>query len=671
VSGPATPTPDRSLRGAGERRAPSPGRVFAVGLLLSVLLGVASRRPALRRERRLFEEEAAQRGNHIARELVTPLEAALSVAVMFEASGEVTAAEFATFAARTMRRHDSIAAIAWAPRVVAADRQAFVARQRRRMPEFRLLEPGPGGTIAKAQPRDEHLPVLFLEPHNPDVLGLDIAFDERRRRWIGEALVEPDLYVTPRYDLPFQRGRSIDAVAAYAPVFAIGGRARPANERGAHLRGIALTLFRIDRTIDSILERYPIAGMDLVLREEQPAEGTGLLFSSTGAFISARKSHGHVSTTARAANRRWVVELHGQGPLSSSVPFLVFGLGLMLSAMAAAGAWFLGRWRALHRAARLGQYVLTDKLGEGGMGAVYRARHELLRRPTAVKVIRDDYTHNEKAIARFEREVHAASELRHPNSIVVYDYGRTPDGTLYYAMELVPGYDLRLLVRRHGPLPPARVIHIARQICGALTEAHDHGLVHRDMKPANVMLCIQGTIHDFVKVLDFGLVLVRGAERELNEDTKMIGTPHFMAPEQFGEPSAVGPETDSYALGCVMHYLLTGKDLFERPTGYAVCLAHKNDRPLPMKMRTRRSIPEALEAIVMTCLSKAPADRPLARELDAMLTACEVPDTWGEMEAAAWWAQHPMVDEAPTSVRVSTRVLAVDFRGRDAVTRSD
>ncbi len=273
---------------------------------------------------------------------------------------------------------------------------------------------------------------------------------------------------------------------------------------------------------------------------------------------------------------------------------------------------------AVAKAVQLGQYVVHEKLGEGGMGTVYRASHAMLRRPTAVKVIPPDRAGSTTA-TRFEREVLAASRLTHPNNIAIYDFGRTRGGVFYYAMELLDGVDLARLVEREGPQSSTRTKHILRQIAAALGEAHEAGLVHRDVKPANVMLCTRGGVHDFVKVLDFGLVKdVSSSDAKITHERAITGTPLYMAPESILAPETVGPAADVYGVGCVAHFLLTGRPPFEGHNLVEICAAHVHEAARPPSTFTADISPE-LDALVLRCLAKSPEARPTSRELEALL----------------------------------------------------
>ncbi|MCZ6792105.1 MAG: serine/threonine-protein kinase [Planctomycetota bacterium] len=298
-----------------------------------------------------------------------------------------------------------------------------------------------------------------------------------------------------------------------------------------------------------------------------------------------------------------------------------------------------GLQRQVRRARQLGQYQLERKVGQGGMGEVYRARHAMLRRPTAVKILRPELA-GEESIERFEREVQLTSQLTHPNTIAIYDYGRTPDGTFYYAMEYLEGLNLHQLVELDGPQPPERVIHILRQASASLVEAHENGIVHRDIKPGNIILCERGGFHDVAKVVDFGLVLHVDRSRDVTVevDDRVTGTPLSMSPESIRSPDRVDGRADIYAVGAVGYFLLTGKPLFESESFIEICSHQLTTAPVPPSERLGKPLPRDLEALVLRCLEKEPGERPSsARELLAALSTCADAGRWDEERAATWW----------------------------------
>ncbi len=312
----------------------------------------------------------------------------------------------------------------------------------------------------------------------------------------------------------------------------------------------------------------------------------------------------------------------------------------LLAATAAALGHALWLRRQVGKAYRLGAYVLERKIGEGGMANVYLARHALLRRPTAVKILRPERS-SEQFIARFEREVKLASQLTHPNTVEIYDYGRTGEGLFYYAMEYLEGVEMLELVR-DGPVPVGRAIYLLRQVCAGLAEAHAKGLVHRDIKLENLMICTHGGEFDVVKILDFGLVksITDPNTRDLTRTIKLLGTPLYMAPERFRSPGDVDARADIYSLGVVAFYLLTGKALFEAADDLELASRVLNDlAPRPSTL-TAQPIPIELDLLVTACLEKRREDRP-QRVTDLMeaFNALAVTWRWTQRDAADWWAR--------------------------------
>ena len=296
----------------------------------------------------------------------------------------------------------------------------------------------------------------------------------------------------------------------------------------------------------------------------------------------------------------------------------------------------------------LGQYVLEEKIGGGGMGEVWRARHRLLIRPAAIKLIRPQVSGDpELLLRRFEREARATAALKSPHTVQLYDFGATEDGRLYYVMELLDGLDLDTLVRQYGPLPAERVVHILRQVCSSLQDAHVNGLVHRDIKPANVVVSRAGTTFDFAKVLDFGLVKLDTARKAEDDAVKLStegstsGTPAFMAPEVVLGVADTDHRVDLYALGCVGYWLLTGKLIFEGRSVVEVMFHHAHTPPPRPSTRSELPIPAPLEDLIMECLEKDPARRPASAEaVSTRLDAVSLESAWTVERAERWWAMH-------------------------------
>jgi serine/threonine-protein kinase len=312
--------------------------------------------------------------------------------------------------------------------------------------------------------------------------------------------------------------------------------------------------------------------------------------------------------------------------------------------------------RERDEAQRVGNYELIEEVGQGGMARVYRARHRLLKRPTAVKII-ELAVANDEMLARFDREVRLASQLMHPNTVEVFDYGRTADGQPFYAMEFLDGLTLQQIVDAHGPMPPERTVHVLRGIAGSLSEAHAMGLVHRDIKPANVMLCRRGGEYDVVKVLDFGLVKDTRSEptRDLTRALKVLGTPAYMAPERIEHAGSADLRSDLYALGAVGFFLLAGRQPFAADNDLALAyqVVHAHPPDLVALVPALGATPAALELarVVVACLAKDPAQRPQqATALIDLLDRLALQIPWAPAGARAWWDEHDAARPAPASV---------------------
>jgi serine/threonine-protein kinase len=325
--------------------------------------------------------------------------------------------------------------------------------------------------------------------------------------------------------------------------------------------------------------------------------------------------------------------------------------------------------RKLHEAQELGSYQLVERLGEGGMGEVWRAEHRLLARNAAIKLVRPEVlgaksdAEAQVILRRFEREAQATAALSSPHTIQVFDFGITNEGTFYYVMELLAGRDLESLIREFGPLPANRATYILRQVCHSLADAHARGLVHRDVKPANIYVCRMGLEYDFAKVLDFGLVKVK--ERSHNGDTlttinqSTTGTPAYMAPEAIIGEGDVDRRADVYALGCVAYFLLTGELVFQADTSMKMLMQHVQAEPIPPSQRTELHVPRELDDLVMACLQKDPKKRPQnAGELFRMVCHCRAHDDWTPDHAEQWWKAHLPELTGPLEVSTSRQPTA-------------
>jgi serine/threonine-protein kinase len=325
----------------------------------------------------------------------------------------------------------------------------------------------------------------------------------------------------------------------------------------------------------------------------------------------------------------------------------VFVRGALVLACVAAGLLFARVVRDLERQAadarRLRNYRLVERLGQGGMGEVWRAEHHLLPRPAAIKFIRPEafgtLQEQEATVQRFLEEARATVGLSSPHTIEIYDFGVTADGTLCYVMEYLEGVDLDTLVQRHGPLPPARVVYLLRQACISLAEAHAQDFVHRDIKPANLYVCRKGLHHDFVKVLDFGIATrTRAGKTDAGDSFEIVGTPSYLAPETLrGRCDA---RSDLYALGCVAYFLLTGHTVFSGETVTELVTHHVRTRPIAPSQRLGRQLPRDLELVVLRCLAKNPDDRfSSVSEFSQALARCDVGPIWTPGQAMTWWRE--------------------------------
>ena len=338
-------------------------------------------------------------------------------------------------------------------------------------------------------------------------------------------------------------------------------------------------------------------------------------------------------------------------PTAAQLVFLHFPNYVAVGIAYFASRYLFALGRTASKARRLGAYELVDRIGRGGMGEVWKATHALLKRPAAVKLIRPErlggssYEDANTMLRRFEREAQATALLSSPHTVTLYDYGTSDDGTFYYVMELLDGFDLETLVERFGPQESSRVASILFQMATSLADAHEHGLIHRDVKPANVFVSRQGIELDFVKVLDFGLVKSTNNEG-ITDATKLTiegiasGTPAYMAPEiGLGEHDVDG-KVDVYAMGCVAYWLLTGHVLFDATSPMKMVMRHIQDPPVPPSQLSELPIDPDLEALVMSCLAKSPADRPSARGVAMALCTSGYHTTWGPPQAYAWWSRY-------------------------------
>ena len=372
----------------------------------------------------------------------------------------------------------------------------------------------------------------------------------------------------------------------------------------------------------------------------------------------------------------WLAHLRGEPVMSAWNTILVFMPNYACAIVATLSATAIHRLgRDIRRAKEMGRYQLTELLGHGGMGEVWRAQHRMLARSVAIKLIRPEVlgastpSESKLMMTRFEREARATAALSSPHTIRIFDFGTTDAGVFYYVMELLAGRDLESLVREFGPVPADRALYLLRQVCHSLADAHARGLVHRDIKPANIYTCRMGLEYDFVKVLDFGLV--KFADRTAMQQTLMTaahtttGTPAYMAPELILGEADIDRRADVYALGCVAYYLLTGQLVFEADTPMKMFLHHVQTKPVPPSQRVELRIPPELDQLVLACLEKDPNKRPQdASQLFDLARDCRTCEQWTSDRARLWWEQHLLELTGPLTLHepetpVTDRALVI------------
>jgi serine/threonine protein kinase/CHASE1-domain containing sensor protein len=664
-----------------------PAAIFLAGAGLSLVafLAISSRERAARRTE--FERRAAQIALAAQTSFDIPLEVLRSVPALFEASNEVDRSEFRAFVSGALGRYPWIYALEWIPRVPGHERAKYEALAAADgLTGYHFKQDASSGPPVRADERAEYFPLFYMEPPNAIALGLEETALALRKVALERARDLGETAVTERLKL-VQDDPAIVSVIAFHPVYRRGERPADMDSRRRSLRGFAAVVFRIRPVIENALRGTDLQAFDVALVDANASAAQALLYESRPGAWQADSTRAVSSEhAATVAGRRWAIRVTDRVDWvrGGQAGWPALAIGLLSSALAAAVTYAARSMRSLREkvqaARRLGQYTLVEKLGEGGMGTVYRAHHALLRRPTAIKLLHRRQG-NEVALARFEREVQLMSALTHPNTVVVYDYGHSPEGILYYAMEYIDGITLEELVGADGPQQPVRVVHLLEQTCAALSEAHAIGLVHRDIKPANVMLCDRGGIADFVKVLDFGLAK-QLAESEsnikLSQSATLLGTPHYMAPEAILGRAEVDARVDIYAVGAVAYYLLTGSLVFTGGTVLEVCTKHLSIPPEPPSDRLGKRLPAELEALVLRCLEKDPARRPasadeLARELRSLALG-----SWDADQARRYWQEHGrrIADKVRALRRTreparSDRTLEVDPLGRGTAATED
>ena len=588
---------------------------------------------------------------------VVPLEDVYQLVAVWTHAQPPTRAQFAALVRGALERTPDLYAFEWIPVVPAAQRKALeAAAQADGLLGFTLRDRTPAGRPVPAPERPFYMPIYYMEPPDPALLGLDLHTESVRHNWLERACRDSSLVLISTHALT----ERAEAGPVLVGMHAVHG---PAVDGGTPpCLGVITALWRVRTLVEGTLTDDERARYRLALFDLDARPGRQLLFESERGFYAELEKDTGLRARAFAtefpiADHKFrLIVVARPRPLSDSPARVVLVAGLaasaLLSLLLAALLSLRGVRQAVEASLRLGQYTLVHRLGRGGMGVVYEARHRMLARPVAIKFIRDA-DKGKNALRRFENEARATASLRSAHTICIYDYGRTPSGAFYYVMELLEGMDLDHLVRRHGPVPAARAIHLLRQTCSSLAEAHARGLVHRDIKPANLFSCQSGLERDFLKVLDFGLAKLNkalwGSEVAITQRGGAPGTPAFMPPEIFAGKEA-DARSDIYMLGCVAYWLLTGRLVFEGRDGLDVARKHAGTAPEPPSRRASRPIPPEVDALVLACLAKDPAARPqTARELERQLAQCARTleargEVWTETDAERFWAQPPAVD---------------------------
>lgn len=641
--------------------------ILLVGVVLAAGAALSLRVSAEAQERVRFERRAREVAAAMERALEPPTEALFSLAALFEAREAPDRREFDAFALALLRRNPAAYAFEWAPRVDDARREPFERAARREMgPLFSPWERGEGGKHRPARRGAPIFPVLYMQPPNEAFLGYDLGPGSSRWETAEKAIAQRRPAATRRFRLIEEPDVSKqDAVAIYEAVMETRVQRRTPAERIRDTRGLALVVFRAPPLLEAATAALDLDGLRLAVRDD----GGETVWERPGPSGGLRSA----SFVVPFADRGWSVEvtaLPGAFHPSTQLPLATLAAGSLATLL----FWLaVVRTRTIRRlrrqrdaASHLGPYAITRKLGQGAMGVVYQASHELLAREAAVKLLAPNEI-GAAAMARFEREVRITASLHHPNTVLVYDFGRTPDDGFYCAMELIDGVDLTQLVRYDGPQAPGRVVNVLRQACGSLVEAHDAGLVHRDIKPSNLMIGVRGGIPDFVKVLDFGIARAP-AEAGPDPDTGyVLGTPLYLAPEAWVEGEAFDRRLDLYGLAATAYFLLAGTPPFRGHSPTEIRRAQLSGPPVPPSERSDVPVPVSLEKVLLACLEPDPANRPAsARELSSLLAACGGVRAWTRRDAETWWSErgasirHRVLEDAiraPEAAADATLVL--------------
>ncbi len=622
--------------------------VLLTGILITWLVYALISRQREQQARLAFERDANQLEAKLQSQFDLSIEYLKAIPPFFQASDDVTQDEFELFVRDAIARHPGIYTFEYLPRVPAKERRMYEERMAVELnePGFKIRAVDNAGQPIPLPERGDYYPITLGEPLIKSVLGIDLASHPEQGEYLAKATALRTAVATPPLSL-IEHDADKRSLIAFAPHHLEDGSDQPICV------GIAVLIVTIDPVVKTAMQHWPSEEFQVAIIDidEDPDE---IIYKNfEGDSIALPRSNWPLeSLQIRFADQQWLFQV---APTSmsqfSNPPYWILLTGLALSALAAnslsAGLLIGGLRKQVDAALELGQYRLGRKLGEGGMGIVYEAEHCMLARPAAIKLIQlDEKTDDAESLSqrslklnRFEKEAQATAQLESPHTIGIYDFGRVPDGRFYYVMELLHGTDLSTLIKDFGPIPAARMIHLVRQACRSLAEAHAAGLIHRDVKPANIFVCRYAREYDFVKVLDFGLVKASGAPSDLDitRPGSFIGTPAFVAPEMLLEKDVDG-RTDLYSLGCVMYWLLTGRPPFTASTATAMMAKHLTEQPTSLRAVLGDAVSVRLDEIVLSCLAKKPENRPpTAEEVEKSLAACATEAPWSQAQAKACW----------------------------------
>jgi CHASE1-domain containing sensor protein/tRNA A-37 threonylcarbamoyl transferase component Bud32 len=595
------------------------------------------------KERAELNERAALVAAHLEASFAGPLETLLSMKQLLESNDAGTSPEtFLNFCGPALARNPRLLAIEWLPLVPESERAAFEQWMGRQGAAYEIREPLGRVARVKARERPLHLPIGFSCPQNDSALGLDFGkFLDRGLARAFHALDNAGIAATTEEHLLEDPTRRVLLVFVGLKEARFVAGEPESREPGAIQdsptrfgRGFVVGLFRLPDLFLVPITQASLEGVELSIVDSNAAEGRGLLYGSAAPEGRAVEQGLHF------ADQTYRLSVWERHPEPHGVPWLWFvligGLGSTLVLLIHSR---LHRQSLEHRLARLGQYQLERKIAESGMASVYKARHALLKRPTAIKIARPELPSQ-----HFEREVKLQSSLTHPNTATVYDFGRGDNGQFYCAMEYIEGYDLETLVERFGTLPSGRALRILHQAAASLAEAHDKSFIHQDVKPSNIMITERGGVRDFVKVLDFGLARVRNIGADLNRSlsasgvTVFSGTPGFAAPEVVVGAQG-SPASDIFSLGAVGYFLLTGKGPLDAPHAGTFLSLSLAERCALLDGFTSKPIAE----LVARCLARKPEERPLSMQglSEQLRKLLATAPPWTAEDADLWWKKHP------------------------------